>query len=658
VRRTLLLLLGVLACLPAWAQETPVLPEIVVTATRVDTDILDSPSAVTVITSRQIADSGATNVAEAINGAPGVVINDYGAAGATKTVSLRGATSASQVLVLLDGVRLNSSRDGGVDLSTIPMELVDRIEIVRGGASALYGSGAIGGVINIITKKPSRAQLSFSFTNGSYLPHAGQQYSTSLAATAVDANPADLVDSQGASFSAAGSIGEVGLSGGGSFTRAANGFTWFDSTQTKDWRRMTNAGALAGTGYLGLDVPLFGGQFSAKGDITLSSLGTPGTLTAVSTQGTQSDTSAAGYLLWKTDHLFSDSSTLDLKGFYRYDALAAADPAPPYPPAYNDLHQTQSLGLDATQKLTMDESVAAVYGASAYYDYVQSTKLMGTRDRLNLAGFISVPWSPRQELTVTPSIRYDFFSDFAGSLSYSLSGVLAVSQDSAVRLSFSSAYRAPTLNDMYWGDPYTPGNPNLKPETSYSGEAGWKLETAPLGLDAAIFARYILDSIVWAPTGNPLFDPWTPKNLGRAFEPGVELHARVLVLDRLSLEASYTFIYSWLLNDGVTDFSFSDNLRVLFVPMHTGSLKVRYAGTLHSFGVEALYVSDRFTDSANTPSSALAGYFVANADYRFAATESLTFSLKLKNLFNTLYYTQTGYPMPPFSIETGVNVKL
>jgi vitamin B12 transporter len=669
VRRSipvLLCLVGVLVGLPLAAQNppgtsaqetTPVLNEVVVTATRIDTDVLDSPSAVTVITSRQVEESGATDVAQLIAGTPGAMVNDGGTVGAAQTISLRGSTSASQVLVLLDGVRLNSSRDGGVDLSTIPLELVDRIEIVRGGASALYGSGAIGGVINIITKKPTQSRFTFSLTNGSYIPHAGQSYSTSGAATAVDADMTDLVDSQTVLLDAAGVLGEVGINGGGSLTRAANGFTWFDATQTNDWRRRTNDGAVVGTGFLGMSAPLLGGQLSVKGDFSLSSLGTPGTLTSISTEGTQSETTAAGTILWKTDHLFSDTSTLDLKGFYRYDALAAADPAPPVLPAYNDLHQTQTIGLDATQKIGVSELLALVYGASGYYDYIQSTKLAGTRDRLNLAGFASVPWTPSEVLTITPSVRYDYFSDFSGSLSYSLSGVLATAADSSLHLSLSSAYRAPTLNDMYWGDAFMPGNPNLKPETSYGAEAGWRLETPRLGLDAAVFARYILDSIVWAPTPLPS-DPWTPKNLGKAFEPGVELHARVLVIDQVSVDASYTFIYSWLLNDGTTDFSFADNRRVLFVPLHTGGVHVQWNGASHAVGLEALFTSDRFTDSANTPSSALPGYFVVNAGYRYTASDSLQFSLALKNVFNALYYTSSGYPMPPFSIQTGVKVKL
>ena len=153
----------------------------------------------------------------------GVLVNDYGPQGQTKTVSIRGSTS-SQILVLVDGIRLNSSFDGWVDLSRIPVDAIDHIEIVRGGASSLWGTGAIGGVINIITKKSDKPQINISLSNGSYLPHdayAVTETGQSLAA----ANPMSLVDNQNINLSLAGRLGDLGLTAGGSFTRAANAFT-------------------------------------------------------------------------------------------------------------------------------------------------------------------------------------------------------------------------------------------------------------------------------------------------------------------------------------------------------------------------------------------------------------------------------------------------
>jgi outer membrane cobalamin receptor len=656
VRTSILCLLVLGACLPLGAQETPVLNEVVVTATRIDSTVLDSPSAVTVITQQQIAASGAHDLAGVINSTPSAVINDYGPAGATQSVSLRGSSS-SQVVVMLDGIRLNSSRDGGVDLSTIPLEGIDHIEIVRGGESALYGTSAIGGVINIITKKSKKAEVTFDITNGSYLPHAANEVTATFPSTVtapVDANFNDLLDTQRLTFSINGKAGDTGLTTGGSFLRAANGFTWYDSSQLQAWRRRTNADTLAGNAYVGLTTPLLDGNLAMRGTLETSDTGAPGSLTFISVAGRQTDTNVTGSAGWKTDRFLSDALTLDLKGFYRYDTLTYNDPA--FPP--ESIHRTQTASLDATQRFTASEQVSAIYGASGSFDYVDSTNFANPKNRLNLAGFVSVPYSPVESLTITPTVRYDYFSDFAGALGYSLSAVLRLWEESSVRASAGSSYRVPALNDLYWYDPsgFSLSNPNLKPETSYDGEIGWSLVKSSLSLDASLFTRLVLNNIIW------FTDPVTfvsqPQNLTRTLFPGAELHAKWRITERISLEASYTLLYSFLLNDGTKDLSLSDDRRVPFAPLHSLSAQARYDGKYNGFGVEVRGVSQEYTDTANIGSNALPAYVVVNADYRFTASENMKLTLAVKNIFNMLYYTQAGYPMPPFSIETGVSVHI
>jgi outer membrane cobalamin receptor len=656
VRTIAVFLLCLLAVLPSWAQDTPVLDEIVVTATRVDTTILDSPSAVTVITQKDIADSGATDVAGLLNGTPGVVINDYGAAGAAQSVSLRGSTS-NQVLVLLDGIRLNSARDGAVDLSTIPMEIIDHIEIVRGEQSALWGSSAIGGVINIITKKGGAGPgaLTFSITNGSYIPRAASELSPSLVQGPAGANFLDLLDSQKADLTYAGKLGDVGVTAGGGFTRAANGFTWNDTSVINGWRRMTNADALSGSGYAGIDTPLLGGSLSAKAMFEAADTGAPGQINFPSA-AQQTDWSASGSFGWKTDRFYSDALTMDMKGYYRYEELGFNDPA--FPPA--SLHKTNTASLDLTQKLTLSEQVASIYGVNGSYDYADSTNFAAPKDRLNLAGFVSVPFTPLEALTLTPAVRYDYFSTFAGSLSYSLSAVLRLSEQSSLRASLGSAYRAPTLNELYSYYPayLSYGNPNLKPETSYNGEIGLSFEGTRFSLEASLYARFLIDQISSIWPWDPTLLEYMPVNIGRSLMPGAEISGSVHVTDRISLEASYSFIYSLVLQNAGVNYTVADNIRVPFVPLHSLELKARYDDGVNAAWIGTQYVSEKYTDFANTEANALPGYFIVNAAYRFTATENLAFTLALKNILNTLYYTQSLYPMPPFSVETGVSVKL
>ena len=659
------------ACVSGWTQTIPTLKEVVVTATRVDSSVLDSPRTISVISAQQIADSGASEVAQVINGQPGVVVNDYGPTGALKTVSLRGSTS-SEVLVLLDGIRLNSSVNGEVDLSSVPMEIIDHIEIVRGGESSLYGSSAIGGVINIITKKAEKTSVSLSITNGSYIPHAANFASPALTTTPVAAKPLDLVDSQDVNLSMEGMLGSVGLSGGGSFTRAANGFTWNDDAVINGWRRRTNADTMAGSGFAGIRAPLFGGELSAKGIFQTSDTGAPGTLLYPNDTARQTDSFVSATAAWKTDRFFADDLTMDLKGFYRYDELGYNDLA--NPPA--SLHKTQTASLDATQKLSLSERAAVVYGGNASYDSVESTNYSALHNRLNLAGFLSAPLSPLENLTITPSVRYDYYSDFTGSLSYSLSAVILLGEESSLRASFGSGYRVPTLDELYWYGPYpafppysTYGNTALKPETSYNWEVGWSLQTKAVSLDAAVFTRLLLDGISAIWPQNPALPGYSPVNISRSLFPGAEIHGKLAVTDRISLEATYTFIYSLVLQYAGVDYRASDDLRVPYVPLHQVSASLKYADKLISASVDVQYVGEKFTDFSNTRSFVLPGYFLADADFRLSVSDNLAFTLGAKNILDALYYTVSGgnsagfpfdpgYPMPPFSLVTGVSLKL
>ncbi len=148
------------------ADEAP--DTIEVTSTRLPREVSQSVSAITVITRRQIEAQKPFDLAEIIARAPGVSVSRNGSPGQTTTVRLRGAES-DHTLVLLDGVRLNAPSTGLFDFGQIPVENIERIEILRGPQSGLYGSEALGGVINIITRRGSGA-----FATGGLVEYGSQ----------------------------------------------------------------------------------------------------------------------------------------------------------------------------------------------------------------------------------------------------------------------------------------------------------------------------------------------------------------------------------------------------------------------------------------------------------------------------------------------------
>ena len=169
--RALLCVLGAAACFDhALAQSSQLLPNIVVTATRGEESIARTGSAISVVPEAEIAASNPLSLVDALRGMPGLDVSETGGPGATTSVRLRGA-NPGQTLVLIDRVRVNdpAAASGDYDFSMVPVGAIERIEVLRGPQSALYGSDAIGGVVNIITRKGGGpAQFNLRTEAGSY----------------------------------------------------------------------------------------------------------------------------------------------------------------------------------------------------------------------------------------------------------------------------------------------------------------------------------------------------------------------------------------------------------------------------------------------------------------------------------------------------------
>ncbi len=150
--------------------EPEMLPELVITATRTPENLQRIGSAISVVESKDIAAWGSRSMVDVLRQVPGLDITESGGPGGISTVRLRGAESR-QTLVLIDNIRVGdaASTDGIIDMSNISPDNIERIEVLRGPQSALYGSDAMGGVINIITKKGERTpRTTMTIEGGSY----------------------------------------------------------------------------------------------------------------------------------------------------------------------------------------------------------------------------------------------------------------------------------------------------------------------------------------------------------------------------------------------------------------------------------------------------------------------------------------------------------
>ena len=159
--------------LPAYSEaETTAteIPAVVVSAARTEQSTLTTPASIKVISRQQIDDSGASHVVEVLRGQGGVQIKDLYGDGSRATVDMRGFgdSASSNTLILIDGRRLNNPDIGSPDLNSIALDDVERIELVQGSAGVLFGDQAVGGVINIITRKPGMLRHLLKLSAGSY----------------------------------------------------------------------------------------------------------------------------------------------------------------------------------------------------------------------------------------------------------------------------------------------------------------------------------------------------------------------------------------------------------------------------------------------------------------------------------------------------------
>lgn len=630
--------------------------EIVVTATRTEKEVLTAPGHVTVLSAEEISRSGAKDVADLLTRQAAIKINDYGAEGALKSISIRGSSS-SQVLVLVNGMRQNNSDSGGANPSLIPLDNIERIEIVRGGFSSLYGADAVGGVINIITKRSADGQFKVRVENGAYIPREAIEVSEGPTQTPVDANLLDLVDTQKVSLEYSTKIGNGDLVVTARGTRAANNFVWNDEEYIDDYRARINADLLGGGGYLSFSTPIGAGTVGANASLNYQEVGAPGSINPswASSDARQKDVNAMAQMSFKTDRFLLDILSLDANAFYKYSKLTFDDP-----PADASIYELNTFGLDAVQEFAALDWLSVVYGASVLVDAVGAPGYNETRISGGL--FVELPIYPFPQLSIIPVARYDLYSDFPNSLNFKLSGVYTLEESMAVKVSGGSSYRAPTFSDLYTPLTAFPGfisqgNPNLSPEKGYYAEVGATVATDRVNWDAFAFARYMIDAILWVDFDpDPIGYDGKPVNIGETFYPGVEVNTEVKLISDLWFSGVYTFLYSFVLEGTSATYSFSDGKRAPYAPVHSADAALEYRGERLTAGVNGEYVGKVYTDDENT--TEIDGYLVLNALARYKVSDALTMQAAVKNLLNSTYEVLPDYIAPPISFWLGAELTL
>jgi len=591
------------------AQEQNVkLNEVVVTATKTEKELKDVTQSVTVITAAELRNSGATNAAEALRTVTGVALTDQGTRGSLATLSIRG-TSYSQVLVLLDGVRMNSPRDSGVDLSALPVALedIERIEIVRGPGSALYGADAVGGVVNIITKKPVSTVSRISGAAGSH-GYDSLQLSTS--------------------------------------SRKSSAYYSVSGTrETSDGYRLnSDLEQWTVNGRAGYDV-----SKDTSIDLTANYIGkengAPGSLQYPSLFARQLERDLILGTSFRTR--FSKSLDLKVSASRSEDQLRYRDPFPTFgPPAIDSLHRSVSKAGEAQINWLAGPWNLFSLGVEKRKDSLNSTDA-GNHETTNDAWFLQDELSLGDSLIVVVGGRKDKHSVYGDRFSPRTSArYLVAGSGTIIRASYGKSFRGPTFNDLYWQDPYSHGNPDLKPESSKEIEAGIE---QPLGVGNLVkvtgFRRKVTDLINW----NWMVFPMVPENIGKADIKGAEAETAFRLSNTMGLGANYTYIKA-------IDVTSGDKIYSTLYPKHQikGHIDIALDADVH------LYTEARAVENYVLPGAPAWRYTVVDAKLaqkfgrRADAKGEIYFAMT--NIFDRKYEAVKGYPMPPKEIRGGISI--
>jgi len=572
----------------SWGAEP--IPQVVVTANRVpqaaDTVIAD----VTLIDAEQIARAGPIGLAELLQRHAGAEISLTGGPGQPSGVFLRG-TNTSHVVVLIDGVRINSSTTGTTALEHVPLAQIERIEVLRGPASSLYGSDAIGGVIQIFTRAPDGITAGVS---------AGSDQRGEVRA-GIGRTAGDW------SWSLNG--GALNVKRAFSATNASNTFSF--NPDDDPYRDQHANGAVQWRWAEGHRISLRGTVSDANthfdaglgsDDVNHQRLGSA----ALESQ----DRLTA---IWR--------STLRLARGTDHSTTSGAFPST-FDTDQDQLSWQNDINLGSTN-LTA--------GAEWRRERVTSDTAYTQTSRTTGSLFVAAQHT-FDTVQLEESLRGDHNSQFGTHTTGRVGAGWSFAPDWRVSGAAGTAFRAPTFNDLYFPSAFGfSGNPDLKPERSRGLDAALRYRSGGTTLSLTAFDNHIDDLIAVDPTFSTVI------NVNRARIHGVTLAAA-------QLWGAWRADFEWT-HQSPRDAD-TGNLLVRRAEDH-GRAGLAYDTGVWRVGGDITASSERFDSAANTPESRMGGYGLLSLHANWSITRDTTIGARVLNATDKRYEIAQGYNTAP-----------
>ncbi len=643
----------------SFAQETIELDKIVITSSRHQTYVKDAPSQVTVIESKEIVESSAQNVDELLRDVCGIdVSRRTGFTSSTSTVTLRGfgGQARGRTLVLIDGIPFNEIYGGEVYWNAISKEDIERIEVVPGAASGLYGPGAMGGVINIITKKPLERKIEL---NSEYGDFATRNFNL---------NYQDILGKfryslSGGYFKTDGYIAVLpGTRKDYDIRRSKENenfnlklfYDFDDKTQFDFGYRYYNEDVNAGRRYYYGSKELDNLNFGFKKDFEKIII-QANTYFNWDDPSWTYDYSPYTYIYYvntnpkrdwglnlQTDFKVSQYNRLITGLDYRWGKINSKD-------EYKYTAGGRTAGEEVVSK--GKQEIIGLY----LQDEIRFFK---ERLILNLGGRFDW-WESYDgylfDDNLTP-IETNYSSKSDKDFSPKIGLVYHLDETTTIRTSFGKGFRVPTLYDLYrtwkYGATTYKSNPDLNPEYTYSYEIGldktlWEKFSNRLSLYYNDARDFIYSIDIGANTKEK-------QNVGKVKIYGLEFETKYSISKELSLFANYTFNHSEI-EEFEKDRSLEDKL-LTYTPKNKASFGFTFDNPkLFKVDLRAKYTGHIFHDDKNTQK--LKGQIIWDLMFAKEIGKHLTISLKIENMFDKTYQEYRGYLAPPRFISGNLKLR-
>lgn len=577
---------------------------VVVTANRIPTPAAQVGSSVSVITSDDLQREQVPQVSDALRYVPSLAVTRSGGPAQITSVFTRGANS-DHTLVLIDGIEANdpTSPSRAFDFSTLAVDDIDRIEVIRGPQSTLWGSNAIGGVINIVTKRGEGPPSGYFYTEDGSFNTYREGLGVSGGSKAVNYSLSlSKADSQGISARDSKFGNKEG--DGYKISSIATKLGWNISDQL-------DVDFIARYQYSDVDIDNF------LGDVA----------------GAQLRNNAAFFGLQPHLKLFDGKWLQTFKLSYTY--YDRQDTTASFPSHLNG--GLAKLDWQNDVEVTKNQIVTA--GLVLGQENLNATSTPHkTNDQVAVYLQDAVTFDNR--LFLTGGLRYDSFRAGGEDLTYRFTGAYIFPTHTTLRGSYGTGFKVPTLSDLYSSF----GSPTLKPEKSD-------------GFDAGIEQSFLQDRLIASATyfHNGYrdligFNNTNEINIGHAESQGVEVGLTARPIETLTVGMNYTY----------TDARNTDtDTRLIRRPPNAASAQVSWDYSRKGqVTVGAVYESGRPDgDPVTFAPSHVPGYIVVNLATSYRLTDHATFTLRMDNLFNEHYEEVDGFGEPGFAVYGGFKVQ-